>query len=183
MIFRLLLVAVLCLSGSMGWAQFQTLRSGSILVLDQPALLIRSQLGQAILALEQSEQAAILELGRQTTQLFEAEEAELTTQRLVLSNEDFRLLADAFNIKVEAARAEQTSRDEAHLTRIEARRRAFFQFIVPQLGELIQKYGAAAILDRRNVLLFDKNLDITLETIALLDKAYEENPEMIDLGN
>ena len=117
------------------------------------------------------------------TEELEAEEADLTERRSQMDNAAFRVLADAFNDKVEAARASQTAIDEAQLVRVEARRRAFFQFIVPQLGEMIQKYNAAAIIDRRSVLLFDKNLDITQETIALLDALYEENPDMIDLGN
>ncbi len=183
MIFRVIFIALLSFYGSVSAAQFQTLRSGSILILDQPSLLTRSKLGQAILLLEQSEQTAILEASHLLTQELEAEEAILTQQRATLTNEEFRELADAFNDKAEAARASQNAIDSAQLVRIESRRRVFFQFIGPQLAEMMQKFGASAILDRRSVLLFDKNLDITLEVIALLDAAYEENPDMIDLGN
>jgi len=42
----------------------------------------------------------------------------------------------------------------------------------------LQKYMAGAILDRRSVLLFDKNMDITDEAIALLDDAFAKNPNM-----
>jgi len=183
MIFRVIFITLLSFYGSVSVAQFQTLRSGSVLILDQPSLLTLSKLGQAILQLEQSEQAAILEAGQLLTQELEAEEAELTQRRAALTNEEFRVLADAFNDKAEAARASQNAIDTAQLARVDARRRAFFQFIGPQLAEMMQKFGAAAIFERRSVLLFDKNLDITLETIALLDAAYEENPDMIDLGN
>lgn len=183
MIFRVILIAFLGLYGSVSMAQFQTLRSGSILILDQPSLLTRSKLGQAILSLEQSEQAAILEAGHQVTQQLENEEADLTQQRATLTPDEFRVLADAFNDKAEAARASQNAIDAAQLARVENRRRAFFQFIGPQLAEMMQRFGASAIFERRSVLLFDKNLDITQETIALLDAAYEENPDMIDLGN
>ena len=183
MVFRLLLIAFLGFSGSAAWAQLQTLRTGSILVLDQSSLLTRSKLGQDILELERAEQAAILDAGQLVTQELETEEAELTELRKTLENDEFRMLADAFNDRVELARASQNAIDDAQLLRVETRRREFFQSILPQLTNIIQKYGAAAIIDRRSVLLFDKNLDITLETIELLDEAYAENPDMIDLGN
>ncbi len=183
MFIKAFLIIFLSLASTASFAQFQTLRTGSILVLDQASLLTQSNLGRAILALEQSEQAEILENGHLVTLELEAEERELTKIRASLAIEDFQVLADAFNDKVEATRASQTEVVEVQKSRVEARRRAFFQFIGPQLAELIQKYSAAAIIDRRTVLLFDKNLDITLETIAVLDAAYAENPEMIDLGN
>jgi len=182
MIKRLLIV-VLWLGMSFGWAQAQSLRTGSILLLDQASLLSSSKLGQDILALEQSEQIAIFENNDGIIAELEAEEAFLTEQRLILPADEFRMLANQFDEKVEAVRATQIDIDQQQLARVDNRRRAFFQFIVPQLGELIQQYGSAAILDRRSVLLFDKNLDITLETIALLDQAYEANPDMINLGN
>lgn len=183
MVLRVWLVIVLCIASTASWAQFQTFRAGSVLVLDETSLLTQSKLGQDILSLEQSEQAEITTAGRLVTEQLEAEEALLTEQRLTLSHEEFRVLADAFNEKVETVRDSEAAVRVAQLTRVEARRRAFFQFISPQLEGMLRKYGAAAIIDRRYVLLSNPVLDITQELITLLDEAYEQNPDMIDLGN
>lgn len=164
-------------------AQVATVRTGNILVLDQASLLTGSQLGKDILALELAEQETIIAAGQQINSAYEAEEQFLTEQRDILPPDEFRILAEAFNDKVEETRAEQSAGDEAQLARIEARRRAFYQAILPYLGEIIRRYNASAILDRRSVLLFDKNLDITLETIALLDQEYAQNPDMIEFEN
>lgn len=183
MFFRFLFAIILSLSCTGAWAQFDTIRTGSVLVLDQASLFTASKLGQDILVLEQSEQIQILEESQLITLELQAEETALTEQRAIMPNDDFRVLADAFNEKVETIRASQIAIDDAHLKDIEARRRAFFQYIVPFLAELLKTHGASVIIDRRSVLLFDKSLDITAETIALLDKVYEENPDMINLGN
>ena len=56
MFFRFLFAIILSLSCTGAWAQFDTIRTGSVLVLDQASLFTTSKLGQDILVLEQSEQ-------------------------------------------------------------------------------------------------------------------------------
>ncbi|MCF6273004.1 MAG: OmpH family outer membrane protein [Rhodobacteraceae bacterium] len=160
---------------------FPTYGSSNILIINQDALFSASRLGRDILQQEERERDLLIEEGRRIGDEFIAEELDLTAQRDTLPAEEFRLLAEAFDIKVEKARAEQEANDSTLIANIEARRRAFFQVIAPVLARLMQKYGAAAIIDQRSVLLFDRNMDITREAIDLLDKAYNENPDMIKL--
>ena len=160
---------------------FPTYQSAMILIVNQDALFSGTALGQDILQREQEERDALIEISRAIGERFVQEEKDLTEQRDRLSPEDFRGLADAFDDKVVKARADQEADDARLLANIEARRRAFFQSIAPVLAGILRRYNAVAIIDRRSVLLFDRNLDITSEAIELLDKAYSENPEMINL--
>ena len=180
---RLFITFLLGLWVTIGQAQdFPTYQTTTnILIINQDALFSQTVLGQDILNLEQQDRDALIEEGRRIGADFVSEELELTTLRDTLSADEFRALATAFDEKVEKARAEQEANDSTLIANIEARRRSFFQIIAPALAGLMQKYGAAAIIDRRSVLLFDRNLDITSEAVELLDKAYSENPDMINL--
>ncbi len=161
--------------------EFPTVVPTSILIVNQDALFSGTRLGQDIMVLEQKEQDDLVEVGRRIGAAFEQEEQSLTELRDTLPADEFRLLADAFDEKVVNARSEQEASDNTLIANIEARRRAFFQVIAPVLAGLMQKYSATAIIDRRSVLLFDRNLDITSEAIELLDQVYSESPEMINL--
>lgn len=192
MIFgRFLFVALLGLLASASCAQefpvfeqgedYPTYSASGILVVNQDALFSGTVLGRDIMLLEQQEQDELVEEGRRIGDAFVREEQELTSLRDTLPSDEFIALADAFDEKVVAARAAQEANDSTLIANIEARRRFFFQAIAPVLASLMQKYRAVAIIDRRSVLLFDRNLDITSEAVELLDKAYSENPDMINL--
>ncbi len=159
---------------------FPTYGAPSILIINQEALFSETALGQDILALEQHEQEVLIAEGRRIGAAFEAEEKDLTLQRDTLPPDEFRRLADAFDEKVVAARREQETNDATLIANIEARRRTFFKAVVPILAALMQRYSAAAIVDQRSVLLFDRNLDITSEAIDLLDRAYADDPGMLE---
>ena len=176
------ILAILLFVGA--WAaqaqDFPTFQPTSVLIVSQETLFSESALGKDILALEQSERDALIEESRQIGADFVAEEQELTDLRDTLAPEEFKKLADAFDEKVVAARAAQDANDSTLIANIEARRRAFYRVIAPVLARLMQQYNASVIIDRRTVLLFDTNLDITSEAVQFLDNAYSENPDMIN---
>ena len=161
--------------------EFPTFQTTNILIVSQDELFSETELGKDILIFEQEERDILIEKSRQIGAAFVAEELALTEQRDLLSPDEFKVLADAFDEKVVAARAEQDASDATLIANIEARRRAFYRVIAPVLAQLMQRYGASAIIDRRTVLLFDSNLDITSEAVEFLDNAYRENPDMINL--
>ena len=158
---------------------FPVFQAANILIVSQEDLFSNSALGKEILQLEQDEREALIEDGRVIGAAFVAEEQQLTTMRDSLPPEEFQALAAAFDAKVVAARAEQETNDANLIANIEARRRAFYGVIAPILAQVMQRYNATVIIDRRSALLFDSNLDITREAIEFLDKAYSENPDMI----
>lgn len=159
---------------------FPIFQAANILIVSQEELFASSNLGKDILQLEQDEREALIEEGRRIGAEFEAEEQVLTEQRDSMASETFQALADAFDSKVVSARAAQESNDANLIANIEARRRAFYGVIAPILAQVMQRYNATVIIDRRSALLFDRNLDITREAIEFLDKAYSENPDMIN---
>lgn len=182
MVWRLIFVVTLGLWAGIAPAQdFPTYGSSNILIINQDSLFSETALGKDILAQEQQERDALIEKGRQIGAGFVTEEQRLTDLRDTMPADAFKTLADAFDAKVVAARSAQETDDATLIANIEARRRAFYQAIAPSLAGLMQKYRAAAIIDRRSVLLFDRNMDITREAITVLDKAYSEKPDMINL--
>lgn len=149
-----------------------------MLVLDQEALFNDSKLGQAILLVEAENRTVLLQENRIISDAFEKEEAELTALRSTISVDEFHTLSEDFDKRVQAAREEQLSKDVELQQTNEARRRRFLWIAAPYLSEIMSKYRAVAILDQRSVLLFDRNMDITSEAIELLDRAFEENPNL-----
>lgn len=179
---RLLIALWLSFAGMVQAQEFPVFGGvSSILIINQEALFSETRLGKDILAIEQQERDALIEEGRRIGAAFVREEQELTRMRDTMPPEEFRALAEAFDEKVVKARAAQEANDSTLIANIEARRLAFFQVIAPVLAGLMQKYQATAIIDSRSVLLFDRNMDITREAIDLLDKAYNENPDMLNL--
>jgi len=179
---RYFLAILLWASAGLAPAQeFPTFQPTSILIVSQEVLFSETALGKDILALEQSERDALIAESRQIGAAFVEEEFKLTEMRDTLSPDEFRRLADAFDEKVVAARAAQDANDSTLIANIEARRRAFYRVIAPVLARLMQQYNATVIIDRRTVLLFDNNLDITSEAVQFLDNAYKENPDMLDM--
>ena len=176
----LILVATLVVCAGSGFAQtdYPTVFPRPVVVLDQEALFNDSKLGQAILLAEAENRTVLLQENRIISDAFEEEEAELTAMRSTISTDEFHVLSEDFDKRVRAAREEQLSKDVELQQKNEARRRRFLWISAPYLSEIMSKYRAVAILDQRSVLLFDRNMDITLEAIELLDRAFEENPNL-----
>lgn len=97
------------------------------------------------------------------------EERALTEQRADLSVEEFRALADAFNVKVDRIRQEQDgkTRDVQQLRDVERQR--FFGQIGPVLSALVRDRRAAVVLDRRSVFISAESADVTDEAISRID--------------
>lgn len=178
-IWRALTIWFVLLAPNAKAQDFPVFQAANILIVSQEDLFSNSALGKDILQLEQNERDSLIEEGREIGAAFVAEEQQLTELRDTLPADEFRALAAEFDAKVVLARAEQETNDANLIANIEARRRAFYGVIAPILAQVMQRYNATVIIDRRSALLFDRNLDITREAIEFLDKAYSENPDMI----
>lgn len=142
----------------------------AFLVIEQERLLRDSRVGQSILAEEERDRQALLEEGQALDAEFEAEELDLTERRAEMDAAAFRLLADAFDEKVVATRREQEQKAQAVSARAEARRRQFLSRVQPILLEILGETGAGGVVDRRFVLIFKQDLNITDEVIKRLDE-------------
>ncbi len=169
---RGLLTLLLVLPGALA-AQDQAPRS-PVLVVDFDEVFRLSQRGQEILEeFELRSRELADEIARIDLEMA-AEEKALTDKRATLSATEFRKLADAFDDKVQALRAEQDQRAQA-LNRDQANARLEFrQTAFPILGQLMLDAGAVLVVEKRNVLVFNDAIDVSGLTAQLLDANYAE---------
>ncbi len=163
---------------SIAQTDFPTVFPQPILVLDQDGLFNNSKLGQAMLLIQAEKRTVLLQESRLISDAFVVEEKRLTEIRSEVSVEEFRQLSEDFDIRVQAARASQLLKDVKMQQSIDGLRRQFLIIAAPFLSEIMLRYRASAIIDQRSVLLFNRNLDITLEAIEILNRAFELNPDL-----
>lgn len=165
-------------SGAAGQTDFPTVFPRPLLILDQDRLFNNSKLGQAMLLAQAENRTVLLRESRQISEAFEVEELRLTELRSEVTAEEFRVLSEDFDLRVQAARQSQLAKDVELQQSIDGQRRRFLVIAAPFLSEILLKYRASAIVDQRSLLLFDRNMDITNEAITLLDRAFDENPDL-----
>ncbi|MFD1159457.1 OmpH family outer membrane protein [Roseovarius aestuarii] len=140
-----------------------------ILLLDPDRLFTETQLGQRINRDYLAKREKLIAQNDKIAAELEAEELSLTEKRAGLSPEEFRELADAFDVKVQeirrdserAVRELERSRDRAPVT--------FMRIVEPVLVQLMRESGGAVILDVRSVLLRADVVDITSVAIRRVD--------------
>lgn len=177
-ILTLVFSIVFCASHGFAQADFPTVFPQPILIVDQDGLFNNSKLGQAMLLIQAEKRTILLQESRQISDAFEIEEKQLTETRSNISADEFRVLSEDFDIRVQAARDSQLAKDIELQQSVDSQRRRFLVISAPFLSEIMLKYHASAIVDQRSVLLFDRNMDITIEAINVLDRAFEANPDL-----
>jgi Skp family chaperone for outer membrane proteins len=154
-----------------------------VLVIDFERLFVQSRFGQRVLReIEEAGRALIEENDRIEAEL-SAEELLLTSQRDTLPPEEFRLLADAFDEKVQRLRREQQTKAESVGQGREAEQRRFRQLATPIIARLMQEAGAAVVLDRSDAVVWVEAIDITDDVLRLADRvigAGERSPDRPD---
>jgi Skp family chaperone for outer membrane proteins len=105
------------------------------------------------------------------------EERSLTERRADMAPEAFRAEADAFDARVVTIRREQDAKSRDIARSAEAEQRAFYQAILPVLGEVMRARGALAILDRNAIFVSADIIDVTDEVIALADAQLGAGPQ------
>ena len=136
-----------------------------ILTIDQDRLFTETRPGLDISAeFEEKAAALALENNRIETELTE-EELELTELRATLPADEFKALADEFDIKVQRIRAEQDQKARALNDAGDEARQSFFNDIAVHISDIVRERGALVVLDRRDVFLSADRIDITDELI------------------
>ena len=142
-----------------------------VVTLDVERLLTETAIGQIIAKkLEEKVQELAAENSRIAGEL-EIEEQELTENRPTLPAAEFRLLADAFDQKVQQIRAEQDAKQQELQRLRDLERKSFIDAIGPILSASAREHGAVVVLERRNVFLSADGIDITDEAIGKIDEA------------
>ena len=150
-----------------------------VLVVNQDRLLTNSRLGQLIVNADEAEKKLMADEGEALSVALETEERDLTEQRKTLSPVEFRVLADRFDKKVVAIRADQDVKAQALLASIDQRRRQFYTQVAPVLLAVMQKHQAVVILEQRTVLLSVRGVNVTEEVIAQIDATFKT---LADIG-
>ncbi len=140
-----------------------------ILTIASERLFADSAFGRRVAREIEAESALLAAENRQKEAELEAEEKDLTDRRANLEPEEFRKLADAFDVKVQEIRQTQDAKAVALAKRDDAARVEFFRAIRPVLVALMRDSGASVVLERSSVFLSANATDITDLAISRID--------------
>lgn len=144
---------------------------GTLLVtLDQERLFDDSDFGQRVTATLVEASQMISAENRAIEATLTAEEAALTELRGTMPPEEFRPLADAFDLRVQALRRQQEERARALGLWRDIEQQRFFEAALPVLTRLLRDTGAVAIIDSRAILLALEEADLTAPAIARMNE-------------
>ncbi|MGC1494542.1 MAG: OmpH family outer membrane protein [Sulfitobacter sp.] len=141
-----------------------------ILTIDSDRVFQESAFGQRVAKEIEVEGAKLAADNAQVAASLESEEKQLTQQRTTMTPEDFRVLADAFDKKVQETRQAQSAKGRALNELLDQEREVFLTAAAPVLEQLMREAGAAVILDRRTVFVSASAVEITDDAIALLNE-------------
>lgn len=142
-----------------------------VLTIDSERLFRDSAFGQRVTREIEAESEQLATENREIEAALEAEERELTEKRPQMKPAQFRLLADAFDEKVQRTRAEQAAKNRALSEALDLERERFLSSAAPVLEQLMRNSDAAVILERRRVFVSSSAIEVTDEAISLLDEA------------
>ncbi|MFV0515009.1 MAG: OmpH family outer membrane protein [Jhaorihella sp.] len=143
----------------------------SILTISPDRLFAESAFGRRIASEIEAESAVLAAENRRIEAELSAEERELTDRRPKMEPDAFRVLADAFDEKVQRIRVEQDAKARTLARRGEAAQGEFLQAARPVLESLMRDSGAGVILERSSVFLSANATDVTDAAIARIDAA------------
>lgn len=142
-----------------------------ILTIESERLYAQSAFGQRVAREIEAEGAVLAAENRRIEAELTVEEKELTEKRAEMEADAFRVLADAFDEKVQNIRRTQDAKARTLSQRNEADRLEFINAAGPVLEVLMRDAGAAVILERRSVFLSANTIDITDDAILRMNAA------------
>ncbi|MAC80756.1 MAG: outer membrane chaperone Skp [Rhodobacteraceae bacterium] len=168
-IAALMLAAILGL-GTASVAQTQTDAAGmSILTIESDRFFSESAFGRRVTAEIEAASQDLAAENREIEAALTEEEKDLTRKRATMDPEDFRVLADAFDTKVQGIRRSQDAKGRALAGRGDKGRVAFLRAARPVLSKLMHEFGASIIMERGSVFFSSNASDITDEAIRMID--------------
>lgn len=140
-----------------------------VLTLDQERLFAQSLWGKRVLGSIEAQSETLGTENRRLEAELTREEADLTERRKTLDPAAFRAEADAFDEKVVAIRKAQDAKLRELTQTRDRERQAFFDAVVPVMGDVVRERGAFAILDSRAILLSVQSIDVTDAMVERID--------------
>jgi len=162
----------------MGWgvvppasAQQLGVEQSQVLTISIERLFAESMFGRRVANEIDAESAVLAAENRRIEGELEREEQDLTERRKTLEAAAFRVLADAFDQKVQSHREAQTAKYEALNQRGDIARAEFLNVIIPILDDLRREAGASVLIEQSTVILADPASDITDIAISRVNVA------------
>lgn len=155
--------------GAQADAQSRPLPPSSVLIIDSERLYAESAFGKRVLAEQQAEAAVLAAEYRRIEAELSEEEQMLTDKRSEMSPEDFRMVADAFDTRVEGIREAQQQRENDLIALGDSERQRFFAQLGPVLEAVLRESGALVVLEKRTVFASSSALDVTDRVLEQAD--------------
>lgn len=141
----------------------------SILTIESDRFFAESAFGRRIADEIDTASQDLAAENRQIEASLTDEEKDLTEKRATMEPDEFRVLADAFDTKVQGIRRAQEAKGRALASRGDNGRVAFLRAARPVLSKLMHDFGASIILERGSVFFSSNASDITDEAIRMID--------------
>ncbi|MBD0865866.1 MAG: OmpH family outer membrane protein [Rhodobacteraceae bacterium] len=173
--YRCVIVVFLATIGwtSVGSAEILVAPESPILTIESDRLYSDSLYGAAAAEAYESESAVLAAENRRIEAELTAEEKQLSKMRPDMEPVDFRVLADAFDEKVQRNKLRDLSQ------RHDARRVIFLRAARPILEGLMLETGASILLERSSVLLSANAIDVTGIAIGRIDAAIGDGSKLL----
>jgi len=170
-LFAVLLLGALVGSGALPAHAQQTTapQLQAVLTVNQERLFSQSLYGERVVREREVAAAALTAENRKIEAALAAEEKDLTAKRKTMKPSEFRVLADAFDSKVQGIRKAQDGKARALARQQEEEQKIFFGKVIPILTEILKDRQASAILDRRAILVATDAVDITDDALRRID--------------
>ena len=147
----------------------------SLFTVDMGKLFRSSDFGKKIISANNIARQELQNENEELEAILLSEEKELSEQRKILSSDEFRPKALAFDERVSIIRAEQVKKEEKLKNKARKEEAEFYKRIYPLLYELLLDHGGLILIDQRNVILWDSSVDITDEAILLINQVLGES--------
>ncbi|MBV1925987.1 MAG: OmpH family outer membrane protein [Rhodobacteraceae bacterium] len=182
-VFRLLCCAALLSAPVALSAQQLGLPQGQILTIEPDRLYTDSDFGKRVLHQLEAESAVLAAENRRIEAELTVEEKDLTLRRSEMEPAAFRILADAFDEKVQETRHIQDAKTQELAKLNDANRRVFLQAARPVLEEVMREAGAGVILDRDTTFLSANATDITDFAIERINSVLGDGSQSNDTSS
>ena len=144
----------------------------SLFTVDMGKLFRSSDFGKKIISANNIARQELQNENEELEAILLSEEKELSEQRKILSSDEFRPKALAFDERVSIIRAEQVKKEKKLKNKARKEEAEFYKRIYPLLYELLLDHGGLILIDQRNVILWDSSVDITDEAILLINQVF-----------
>ncbi len=154
----------------------------AILTISSDRLFSGSAFGMRVIGEIEAEGALLAAENERIVEDLSREEKDLTEKRAIMTAQEFRPLAEAFDRKVQTHRESQRAKLDALAIRSDEARSLFLEMARPILVDLLRETGAGLIVERTDVFLSSDATDITDIAIARIDAAIGDGSELEQQG-